>query len=119
MFAVQLPKSSDAIVIETTAILTHALTPRPAEITQKEPQLVQYVTGVYVPSPYVTKRQVGSLTAAHQSDDASRQPPSGRVLLPRGNHPFPTPFGAVPPEKRARARVLAFICKMSISASTI
>jgi len=43
--------------IEVTTVRSHALVPKPAEISQKEQQLVLFTTQQYLTTPYTTKKQ--------------------------------------------------------------
>lgn len=50
------------VTVEVESVLTHALTPYPASITQKEKQLVMYKGNHYVYSPYKVAKQTTTIT---------------------------------------------------------
>jgi len=59
-YSVKLQRSLGAgksLTFETTIVLTHALTPHPAEIAQSEKQLVVFKGSHYIFSPYLVKKQ--------------------------------------------------------------
>lgn len=61
LYSVQLSKpvgKNETVTLEVTSVRTHALIPKPAEITQKEPQLLLLTGNTYFTSPYPTKKQV-------------------------------------------------------------
>ncbi|KAL4096383.1 hypothetical protein PRIC1_009743 [Phytophthora ramorum] len=66
--------------VKITAFLTRVLTPYPAEITQKEDQLVLFEASHLITSPYVTKTQTtklklpsGNVESVHAAEPISRK----------------------------------------------